>query len=270
MADSAQTRRRSKRLAGLPATDDASSPDKTLKDSYATSPNTKRTHRPSSEGIRLPFAKSELQVYKADSFYTFIFLLTIILPSHWTILWKCLMGSTFTAEWEFWLRQIWIFATCTLCCVYFPAAGYDPWLVLYESQTLLHKSLRIVVQTATAVAVALVIAFLDSVVLPDFWDFKTDFLGESPPRQYAHRPAAGPSQQQRSRSQRSTWSGVGEATPPCTRPARSTRVQSSTRPPTPACCTPPPLSPPQPSPRRPGGRTAGGGGSARPRAGCCW
>jgi hypothetical protein len=120
------------------------------------------------------FSKDALQIYFTDILYTLLFLITIVLPSQWTGLWEWILGSeAFTEA----LKQFWYFATCTLCCRYMPSDTYDPWFVLYEKQPINCKIFRVFFQFLTAIFLALVIAAVDQELLPDRWDFKTEFLG---------------------------------------------------------------------------------------------
>ncbi len=138
-----------------------------------------------SSGLFWP-VKKRYHVYISDSINSVVFLVTVIMPSPWANVWKWYLGSTYNSEMDLFLKQFWIFSTCALCCAYLPTPGYDPWVVLYEHQPIRRKATRIFVQAAAGIFLALALAAVDRVVLPDFWDLKTDFMGASTPASPVH------------------------------------------------------------------------------------
>jgi hypothetical protein len=221
--------------------------------------------------------RKRYNVYISDTVYSVIFLVTVILPSPWANLWKWYLGSTYNSEMDLFLKQFWIFATCTLCCAYLPTPCYDPWVVLYEQQPTRRKATRIIVQASAGIFLAFALAAFDRVVLPDFWDLKTDFMGASTPASPFH-PHTAPHSCPR---QPSPLAAPRKGTLSCAtrhrHRSRGRRAPCSTKPPTRASSTPPPSSPPPPSPSLRAATAAtstlplcaGGGGALRRLAGRC-
>jgi hypothetical protein len=120
----------------------------------------------------------EIWICRSDVAHSSIFLIMCVLPPQWVTTCKHLLGGGhLSPNHAFFLKQFWIFATCVFYTALLPSAGFDPWILLYESVSPRRKAVRTALQILTAMALGLLFAAVDAVLLSDNWDCKTNFLG---------------------------------------------------------------------------------------------
>ena len=105
---------------------------------------------------------------------TFVFLLTVVFGSQWVKLFERILPVSYFNLLKTPLLLSWVFITCVLCLMSLRAGSFNPWSVLYAKLPFTRKVVRVLLQSVTAIAFALLVSVLDGVFKTDF---DREFLG---------------------------------------------------------------------------------------------